>query len=96
VKEVILPSNIYLPSLLLTQQSHGKECFVIQQCIDTLLKIEENCAKVKKKFETHQQTIKRRFDKNSTGEKGFQISNFVLKWDKPHEDKGKHLKFQQL
>jgi hypothetical protein len=29
-------------------------------------------------------------------EKDFQIGDLVLKWDKPHEDKGKHSKFQQL
>jgi hypothetical protein len=34
--------------------------------------------------------------KKYVGEKDFQVGNLVLKWDKPHEDKGKHSKFQQL
>jgi hypothetical protein len=62
-KEVILPSNIYLPSLQLTQQSRGRECPIIQRCINTLLNLEENHAKAKGKFETHQQTVKCWFDK---------------------------------
>jgi hypothetical protein len=61
-----------------------------------LLNLEEKRAKAKTKFEAHQQTIKCWFDKNSTGEKYFQVGDLVLKWDKPHEDKGKHSKFQQL
>jgi hypothetical protein len=64
--------------------------------IDTLLNLEENHAKEKTKFEAHQQTIKCWFDKKSVGEKDFQVGDLVLKWDKPHEDKGKHSKFQQL
>jgi hypothetical protein len=60
------------------------------------LNLEENRAKEKNKFETHQQTIKHWFDKKYVGEKDFQVGDLVLKWDKPHEDKGKHSKFQQL
>jgi len=95
-KEVVLPSNIYLPSLQLTQQSRGRECPVIQICIDTLLNLEEICDKTKSKFEDHKKTIKHWFDKKSASEKEFQVGDLVLKWDKPHEDKGKHLKFKQL
>jgi hypothetical protein len=62
---------------------------VIQRCIDTLLNLEENHAKARTKFEDHQQTIKHWFDKKSVGEKDFEVGNLVLKWDKPHEDKGK-------
>jgi hypothetical protein len=41
-------------------------------------------------------TIKCWFDKKFVGEKYFQVGDLVLKWDKLHEDKGKHSKFQQL
>jgi hypothetical protein len=68
-KEAFLPSNIYLPSLQLTQQSRGREFPIIQCCIDTLLNLKKIRDRSKKKFETHQQTIKHGFDKNSTGEK---------------------------
>jgi hypothetical protein len=57
-KEVVLPSNIYLPSLQLTQQSRGRECPVIQSHINTLLNLEEIRDKTKTKFEAHQQTSK--------------------------------------
>jgi hypothetical protein len=61
-----------------------------------LLNLKEIRDKTKSKFETHQQTIKRWFDKKFSSEKEFQVGDLVLKWDKPHEDKGKHSKFQQL
>jgi hypothetical protein len=41
-----------------------------------------------KKFDPHQQTIKRWFDKKSAGKKDFQIGDLVIKWDKQHKDKG--------
>ena len=34
--------------------------------------------------------------RNFASEKEFQVGGLVLKWDKPHEDKGKHMKFQPL
>jgi hypothetical protein len=61
-----------------------------------LLNLEEIRDKTKSKFEAHQQTVKHWFDKKSAGEKEFQVGDLVLKWDKSHEDKGKHSKFQQL
>jgi hypothetical protein len=61
-----------------------------------LLNLEEIRDKTKSKFESHQQTVKCWFDKKFAGEKEFQVGDLVLKWDKPHEDKGKHSKFQQL
>jgi hypothetical protein len=60
------------------------------------LNLKEIRDKTKRKFEADQQTIKCWFDKKSTGEKEFQVGDLVLKWDKPHEDKGKHSKFQHL
>jgi hypothetical protein len=40
--------------------------------------------------------IKRWLDKKFVSEKEFQVGDLVLKWDKPHEYKGKNMKFQQL
>ena len=51
---------------------------------------------MKEKFHTHQQRIKRWFDKHIAGDKQFQIGDLVLKWDKASEAKGKHSKFQKL
>lgn len=38
--------------------------------------------------------IKRWFYKNSAGSANFDVGDLALKWDKPHEDKGKHTEFQ--
>jgi hypothetical protein len=40
--------------------------------------------------------VKRWFDKNKAKEKNFEVGDFVLKWDKVNEPKGKHSKFQRL
>jgi len=53
-KEVVLPSSMYLPYLQFTQQSQGRECPIIQWCINTLRSLEESCTKAKRKFESHQ------------------------------------------
>ena len=52
--------------------------------------------KAKEKFHTHQQRIKRWFDKHVASDKQFQVRDLVLKWDKPSKAKGKHSKFQKL
>ena len=95
-KEAILPPNIYLPSLQLAQSSCGRSSNVLQTRIDTLIKLKEERIKAKEKFHTHQQRIKRWFDKHIAGDKQFQIGDLVLKWDKASEAKGKHSKFQKL
>ena len=95
-KEAILPPNIYLPSLQLAQSSRGRSSNVLQTRIDTLIKLKEERIKAKEKFHTHQQRIKRWFDKHIAGDKQFQIGDLVLKWDKASEAKGKHSKFQKL
>ena len=95
-KEAILPPNIYLLSLQLTQSSRGRSSNVLQTRIDTLIKLKEERIKAKENFHTHQQRIKRWFDKHIAGDKQFQIGDLVLKWDKASEAKGKHSKFQRL
>ena len=64
--------------------------------IDTLLKLEEERQKTREKFAIHQSRIKKWFDKKSAGDKKFEIGDLFLKWDKAHEEKGKHAKFQAL
>ena len=68
----------------------------MQQRTHTLLKLEEKWEKAKGKFQAHQVVIKKWLDKNSIGDKRFQVCDLVLKWDKAHEAKGKHSKFQSL
>jgi len=95
-KEAILPPNIYLLSLQLAQSSCGRSSNVLQTRIDTLVKLKEERIKAKEKFHTHQQRIKRWFDKHVASDKQFQVGDLVLKWDKASEAKGKHSKFQKI
>jgi hypothetical protein len=61
-----------------------------------LLKLEEVREQAKKKLDQHQQIVKVWFDSNSSSERNFEVGYLVLKWDKPHEGKGEHTKFQNL
>ena len=95
-KEAILPPNIYLPSLQLSQSSRGRSYNFLQTRIDTILKLKEERNKAKEKFHIYQQRIKRWFDKHVAGDKQFQVGDLVLKWNKASKAKGKHSKFQKL
>ena len=78
VKEAILPPNIYLLSLHLTQSSCGRSSNFLQTQIDTLLQLKDERNKEKEKFHIHQQRIKRWFDKHVVGDKHFQVGELVL------------------
>ena len=54
-KEAILPPNIYLLSLQLTQSSHGRSSNFLQTRIDILVKLKEERIKEKETFHIHQQ-----------------------------------------
>jgi hypothetical protein len=95
-QEAILPNGLYLSSLQLALGSRGKPSPVIQQRIDTLLVLEEEREKEKSKFVTHQQMVKRWFDKHKAKDKNFEVGDLVLKWDRENEPKGKHSKFQNM
>ena len=45
--------------------------------------------------QVHQEKMKKAFDRRVKEEK-FLIDYLVLKWDAPHEDKGKHGKFDHM
>jgi hypothetical protein len=40
--------------------------------------------------------VKRWFDAISSSDRNFDVRDLVLKWDKEHEGKGEHTKFQNL
>ena len=61
-----------------------------------IIKMEEEREKEKMVHNHHQQLIKGLFDSNTIKTKKFEIGDLVLKWDKVHEDIGKHTKFQKL
>ena len=58
------------------------------------MKSEESRSKSKEQFKHQQEVVKRWFDKHKVGNKEFEVGDLVLKWDHPHDEKGKHTKFQ--
>ena len=60
------------------------------------MKAEESRSKAKECFKQQQEVVKRWFDKHKAGTKNFKVGDLVLKWDNPHDEKGKHTEFQQL
>eukprot|EP00253_Pinus_taeda_P007727 PITA_07727 len=95
-KEAMLPTNLVLPSLALVQLIEESPSSSIQLTHDQILKLEEEREKAKITHAKHQQIIKSSFDSTSSSSKQLQVGDLVLKWDKAHEDKGKHTKFQKM
>jgi len=95
-KEAVIPSNLTLPSLALVQFIEENPSSSIQLRYDQILKLEEDRDKAKITHEKHQQLVKSSFDASSTGSKLLSIGDLVLKWDKAHEEKSKHTKFQKM
>jgi hypothetical protein len=95
-REAILPLHVLLPSLQLSQKVQEEECPPLENQINALLKLEEVRTQAKQKLDQHQQIVKIRFDLNSSSDRNFDVGDLVLKWDKSHEGKGEHTKFQNL
>jgi hypothetical protein len=95
-REAILPPHVLLPSLQLSQKVQEEECPPLENRINALLKLEEVRTQAKQKLDQHQQIVKRWFDSNSSSDRNFDVGDLVLKWDKAHEGKGEHTKFQNL
>jgi hypothetical protein len=60
------------------------------------MKLEEVRAQAKRKLDQHQLVFKSWFDSNSSSDRNLKVGDLILKWDKPHEGKGEHTKFQNL
>eukprot|EP00253_Pinus_taeda_P024297 PITA_24297 len=95
-KEAVIPAKLVLPSLALVQFIEENPSSSIQLRHDQILKLEEEREKARITHAKHQKIIKSSFDTTSTGSKHLQVGDLVLKWDKAHEDKGKHTKFQKM
>eukprot|EP00253_Pinus_taeda_P028971 PITA_28971 len=95
-KEVVILANLVLPSLALVQFIEENPSSSIQLRHNQILKLEEEREKARTTHAKNQQIIKYSFDTTSTGPKLLQVGDLVLKWDKAHEDKGKHTKFQKM
>jgi hypothetical protein len=95
-RETILPPHILLPSLQLSQKIQEEDCPPLEKRINALMKLEEVRSQDKRKLDQHQLVVKSWFDSNSTFDRNFEVGDLVLKWDKPHEGKREHTKFQNL
>jgi hypothetical protein len=80
----------------LSQKVQEEECPPLESRINALMKLEEVRTQAKYKLNQHQQLIKSWFDSSSASDRNFKVGDLVLKWDKPHEGKGEHTKFQNL
>ena len=61
-----------------------------------IFKLKEEREKAKIVHVHHEQLVESSFDANFISPKSFQLGYLVLKWDKEHEEKGKHTKFQRM
>jgi hypothetical protein len=95
-REAILPPHILLPSLQLLQKAQEENCPPLENRINALMKLEEVRAQAKRKLDQHQLLVKSWFDSNFAFDINFEVCDLVLKWDKLHEGKGEHTKFQNL
>eukprot|EP00253_Pinus_taeda_P019632 PITA_19632 len=95
-QEAILPPNVSLPSLQLSQYSRGTPSALLQERINQLVRLEELRDKARNKFRNNQMIVKRWFDRHLSKDKDYQVEELVLKWNKLNEPKGKHTKFQHL
>jgi len=93
-REAILPPHVLLPLLQLSQKFQEEDCPPLESRTNALLKLEEVRTRTKKSLDQHQHIVKRWFDSISTSDRNFEVGDLVLKWDKPHEGKGEHTKFQ--
>ena len=83
-----------LPSSIIAQESRGTDNEILQVRIFNLLKVEGYRSRAKEHFKHQQEVVKWWFDKHKSGKKEFEVGDLVLKWDHPHDEKGKQTKFQ--
>jgi len=95
-KEVVLPTHLAIPSLALVQYIDEVPTSYLQLRQLELIKLEEQRERAEITHAHHQALVKASFDSNMVSRKDFQMGDLVLKWDKAHEEKGKHTKFQRM
>jgi len=93
---VVLPTHLVIPSLSLVQYIDEVPTSSIQLRQMEIIKLEEQQEQAKKTHAHHQALIKSSFDSNLMTRKKIQMGDLFLKWDKAHEEKGKHTKFQKM
>eukprot|EP00253_Pinus_taeda_P005016 PITA_05016 len=95
-REVVLPTHLAIPSLSLVQYIDEVPTSSLHLRQMEIIKLEEKREQAKKMHAHHQALVKSSFDSNIMTRKDFQVGVLVLKWDKAHEGKGKHIKFQRM
>ena len=78
----------------LLQEQHDEPNHM-QRRINQIIELSELRDKAYDRVHIHQEKMKNTFDRKVKDDT-FQIGDLVLKWDAPHEDKGKHGKFDHL
>ena len=95
-KEVVLLTHLAIPSLSLVQYIDDVATSSLQLRQMEIIKLEEQREQARKMHAHHQALVKSSFDSNIMTRKDFQMGDLILKWDKAHEEKGKHTKFQRM
>ena len=91
---MVLPTHLAIPSLALVQYIDEAPTSSLQSRQLEIIKLEEQREQAKITHTHHQALVKASFDSNMISRKDFQMGDLILKWDKTHEEKGKHTKFQ--
>ena len=93
---MVLPTHLAIPSLSLVQYIDEVPTPSLHLRQMEIIKLEEQREQAKKTHAYHQALVKSSFDSNIMTRKEFEVGDLVLKWDKAHEEKGKHTKFQRM
>ena len=91
----MFPIQLKIPTLRFIQEYYDENEDRVQVRLAQLMQLDERRDEALEKFAKHQGVMKRWFDRNANN-KAFRISDLVLYWDKSHEKKGQHDKFDKL
>lgn len=90
----IFPIQLRIPTLQFMREYLGIDN-AVEARLSQLLYLEEKRDNAIDNFAKHQEVVKRWFDRRAKV-KAFHISDIVFCWDKAHERKGEHDKFDNL
>jgi hypothetical protein len=92
--EVVFPTQLALPVAKFFQDHEGEPDHMVRR-IPQVVEVQQIKEQVMDIAHSHQQKIKQAFDRKVRKEE-FEVGDFVLKWDAPRQDRGKHSKFDAL
>ena len=94
-QDPVFPIQLKIPTLRFIQEYYDENEDRVQVRLTQLMQLDEKRDEALKKFAKHQGVVKRWFDRKAQN-KAFRISDLVLYWDKAHEKKGQHNKFDKI